>query len=349
MTGICIVPKVSGVGGMVSFQDRFTSGLESRGYEVLNRINCGKSESGNILVIGGTKDIPSLQRAKFRGVRIVQRLNGMNWLHRKLKTGLKHYLRAEYGNLVLRLIRSRIADHIVYQSEFAKGWWERKHGEAPVTSSVVYNGVDLNLFSPGATGVSQDFTMPEDRFRVLIVEGSLLGGYEMGLDTAIGLVKTINDTYGHELSKPVELIVAGRVSEKVMLDWSKRTDIPLTWAGLVSPEKIPDLDTSAHLLYSSDVNAACPNSVIEALACGVPVLAFDTGALPEMVCGDSGKVIPYGGNPWELDKPDIQALSRGAVEILKNQENYRVGARKRAEEKFGLTGMVDGYLDALSA
>ena len=50
-------------------------------------------------------------------------------------------------------------------------------------------------------------------------------------------------------------------------------------------ERIPELDRSAHLLYSADLNAACPKSVIEALACGLPVVAFDTGALPELVQG----------------------------------------------------------------
>jgi glycosyltransferase involved in cell wall biosynthesis len=347
MTKICLVPKVSGVGGMVSFRGRFASGVDSRGYKVIDRISSRNSPCDTILVIGGTRDIPALRLAKVRGIRIVQRLNGMNWLHRKLKTGVKHYLRAEYGNLVLRLIRSTIADHIVYQSEFAKGWWERTHGLAPVPSSVVYNGVDLNIYSPGMETGNQDFKMPEDRYRILIVEGSLLGGYEMGVDTAVGLVETLNETFSHELGKPVELMIAGRVSEKVKSNWSRSTEIPITWAGLVSPDKIPALDASAHLLFSSDINAACPNSVIEALACGVPVLAFNTGALPEMVSSDSGKVIPYGGNPWKLEKPDIQALSRGGVEILKNQVKYRAGARERAESTFGLTGMVDGYLDAL--
>jgi glycosyltransferase involved in cell wall biosynthesis len=101
------------------------------------------------------------------------------------------------------------------------------------------------------------------------------------------------------------------------------------------------------LLYSADINAACPNSVIEALGCGLPVVAFDTGALPELVNGDAGRITPYGGNPWRLDPPDIDGLARGASEVLENLERFQRGARRRAEQAFSLENMVEGYLQAL--
>jgi glycosyltransferase involved in cell wall biosynthesis len=342
---ICIVPNVSGVGGMVSFRDKFSAGLGSRGIEVLHHLSDAAS-ADSILVIGGTRDLAGLWRARRCGVRIVQRLNGMNWLHRKLKTGLRHYLRAEYGNLILRLIRSRLADQIVYQSEFARQWWQRAHGTAPVPSSVVFNGVDLAVFS--ALGPdSQAPRFPSDRLRVLMVEGSLMGGYELGLESAVRLVELLNREYRQVLKKSVELMVVGRISDDLQREWQARTDIPLVWAGLLPQENIPEVDRSAHLLYASDINAACPNSVIEALACGLPVLSFDTGALPELVPNLAGRVVSYGGDPWSLDQPDVPALAEAAVEILLHQKRYRSAARQRAEAEFGLDTMVDGYLEVL--
>jgi glycosyltransferase involved in cell wall biosynthesis len=121
----------------------------------------------------------------------------------------------------------------------------------------------------------------------------------------------------------------------------------LVWAGLAAREQIPALDRAAHLLYSSDINAACPNSVIEALACGLPVAAFDTGALPELVTAQAGCIAPYGGDPWRLDPPDVNTLANRAVEILLDQPRFRRGARQRAEAAFGLDQMVKAYLDVL--
>ena len=356
MTRICIVPQVSGVGGMVSFRGRFSAGLQARGYKVVD--NPRLSTFDFLLVIGGTRDLLGLWRAKRRGVRIVQRLNGMNWLHRLQPTGSKHYLRAEYGNLILRIIRARLADHIVYQSEFSRQWWERIHGPTRCSNSVVINAVDLEVYSPKLQAPSHKSQVASDRFsalhsplavdhyRVLLVEGSLMGGYELGLESAVNLVELLNSQHRSRLDKPVELLVAGRVSEAVKMRWTQKTHIPLTWAGLVPAEQIPDLDRSAHFLYSSDINPSCPNSVIEALACGLPVLAFDTGALPELVTGDSGRVVAYGGDPWKLEPPDIPALAAAAVEILTDQPRFRTAARARAEEAFGLDQMLDGYLAA---
>ena len=340
MKRICIVPNVSGVGGMVSFRDKFSTGLRDRGIEIVADMRRAKCDA--ILVIGGTRDLLGLWHARRSGIRIVQRLNGMNWLHRKLDTGLRHYLRAEYGNLILRIIRARLAHHVIYQSEFSRGWWERVHGPTSVTSNVVFNGVDLEAYTPD--GLSY---LPTDYFSILMVEGYLMGGYELGLESAVQLVARVNEEHSRSLGKPVELMVVGRVSDKVKERYADRTNLPINWRGLVALDEIPVIDRSSHLLFASDINAACPNSVIEALACGLPVLSFDTGALSELVAGNAGRVVPYGANPWALDQPDIPALASAAAEILKDVEQFRPAARQRAEQVFGVDRMVDLYLDEL--
>jgi hypothetical protein len=58
-------------------------------------------------------------------------------------------------------------------------------------------------------------------------------------------------------------------------------------------------------------------------------------------------VVPYGSNYWNLETPDVAGLAKGAAEILTSPEKYRVPARQRAEEAFGLPHMVDQYIAAL--
>jgi glycosyltransferase involved in cell wall biosynthesis len=87
---------------------------------------------------------------------------------------------------------------------------------------------------------------------------------------------------------------------------------------------------------------------VEALACGLPVVGFNTGSLAELVPEQSGRIIPYGGDPWKLDQPDIAGLALATREVLDSQEKFRAGARTHAEVAFSLEKMVDSYLSALT-
>lgn len=334
MPRICLIPRVHGIGGMVSFKQKFTAALQKRGVEVCDDLADEPYQA--VLVIAATRQLAGLWRARRRGVRIVQRLDGMNWLHRRIPTGLRHYLRAEYGNSLMSFIRRHLATHLVYQSAFARTWWEQKHGFLSKPATMIYNGVDLNRFTP--LGSHQ---RPTDRFRLLLVEGNLQGGYERGLESAIRLAEALIQDH------PVELMMVGRLDAQTQASFQERARVPIRWMGNVPAEQIPELDRSAHVLYAADLNPACPNSVIEALACGLPVVAFATGALPELIQGDAGRLVPYGGDVWRLDPPDVPALARAAKEILADQPRFRLAARRRAEEAFSLETMTERYLEIL--
>jgi len=323
---------------MVTFRDKLAKGLTARGMGV--SLDLSDRPYQAVLVIGGTRDLVGIWRAKQRGIQVVQRLDGMNWIHRQRNTGWRHFIRAEYGNFILSTIRKFLADWVIYQSEFCHQWWQRAYGKTRHPYRVVFNGVDLDTYSPAGKN-----ELPEDHIRILLVEGTLGSGYEMGLKVAIQLGERLVSNH----QRNIEIMVAGRVSASLQQEVLAHTKVLVTFLGVVPAEKIAAIDRSAHVLYAADLNPACPNSVIEALACGLPVAAFDTGALPEIITDGSGIIVPYGGDPWKLDPPDINGLVQAVNHILENQANFRLEARKRAEQAFGLDQMVQGYLDILGA
>jgi len=197
--------------------------------------------------------------------------------------------------------------------------------------------VDLNVYSP----VERDIIISP--YRVLVVEGNLGGGYEMGLDNAIELAETLKEKHGI----PITLTVVGRITDEHRRQVDVRVRVPTEWLGSQPRERIPGIMHSAHLFFSSDLHPACPNSVIEALACGLPVVAFDTGALKELVIGDSGRIVPYGSDPWKIEKPDIPGLAQAALQILNDLPRFRTASRLQAESALGLDKMIDDYLEVL--
>lgn len=335
MNTVCLLPRKLGLGGPASFQARLAEALRLQGVNVI--YDPDDLAVSAILVVGGTKYLGELKRARRRGVRIVQRLNGMNWIHKKKFTGFKHYFRAQIGNWLLSTIRNNLADRIVYQSQFTQGWWQRAYGPSRAAGTVIYNGVDLEAYTPSGIGFR-----PNDRYRMLLVEARLGGGYEQGLFTAVRAAELLNQ----RLDRPLELMVVGEVS-RALQDQVKTDKVNIIYRGVVKRHEIPEIDRSAHFLFSADINAACPNSVIEALACGLPVVGYDTGALPELLVNGAGRIAAYGSDPWKLEKPDLYALADAAQEVLKDREAFSAAARRQAVAAFNIQAIAASYCKVL--
>jgi len=316
---------------MASFRLKFEQGLRARGVDVTHDLS---EKSDAVLVLAGTRNLLPLRKARQRGQRIVQRLDGINWVQRVRWAGVKYTVRAEYGNAILSFIRARFADRVIYQSQFIRKLWEDKYGAAKAPASVIINGVDLQTYTPNG-----EHDRPTDRFQLLLLEGSLAGGLNSGLFYAVSLAEKLSAKF------PMEVVVAGKVDDATQRKLQSK--VPIKFLGTIPREKIPHLIRSSHLMYSAEVNPPCPNAVIEALACGLPVVGFDSGSLKELVTGDAGRIVPYGGNPWKLETPDISALADSAQDVLTKQDQFRTAARMRAESAFGLDQMVDAYLKVL--
>ena len=334
---VCLIPNYSGVGGPASFQMRFIREAARQGVEVCTDLDDRPYDA--VLVVGGTRQLGKLGRVRRSGIPVVQRLDGFNWMHRVAKTSLPYRLRAEFRNWLLQVIRRRIATRIVYQSGFVVRRWEQVFGALDTPYDVIHNGIDLAQFTPDGP-----HERPSDRFRMMMLEGAYHGGYDFGLRLGLDLAAELAGTHGLN----VEVAVAGKISPDLIAKWNAYARVPVTWLGVVDRAEIPYLHRSAHLYFSGEMHPACPNAVIEALACGLPVAAFDTGALPEIVTGDAGRVVPYGADSWRLEMPDIPALGRAAVEILADQPRFRQAARQRAVEGFDIRQTVHHYLEAIA-
>ena len=87
----------------------------------------------------------------------------------------------------------------------------------------------------------------------------------------------------------------------------------------------------------------CPLVVLEAMACGTPVIAFNSGGVPELV--DHMKT----GYVTEYKNPDDLAIS---VELFLRDYDLiaKAGilARKKVEDTFTLKQQVDNYLKLYS-
>jgi N-acetyl-alpha-D-glucosaminyl L-malate synthase BshA len=100
-----------------------------------------------------------------------------------------------------------------------------------------------------------------------------------------------------------------------------------------------DLLSAADLFLLPSQSESFGLAALEAMACGVPVIASNIGGIPELVThGENGYMAEFG---------DVERMSRYALELLKNPKKWQAfsdKARSAAVEKFSADRIVDQYM-----
>ena len=92
---------------------------------------------------------------------------------------------------------------------------------------------------------------------------------------------------------------------------------------LDSNEKISDVYSAADIFVLPSLEDNLPNTILEAMSCGTPVVAFDTGGMPEMVeSGVTGQIVPLG------DSVKMGQASCLSYSVLKNGRPWEKNAGK---------------------
>jgi glycosyltransferase involved in cell wall biosynthesis len=334
MCDIWMAAKITEVGGPASFQRKLLSGFRARGISVGFGPNGYSSECRAALVINGTRHLGTLLEAKRRGARILQRLGSPFSSSKHQAVPAIRRVRTWIGDQLMISTRRYIADRIVYQSCFVRESWEREYGLVKRPSAVIYNGVDLSMFSPDGSKYE-----PSADICMISVEGTQLSPHQ---SPAFLAAKEIRSR-----GKDLELLVFGNPWADAGTAYAQYPFVK--FMGLVANEQLPFYYRGASAYVLNDiVNAGCPNSVIEALACGCAVVGYSPGVLPEILSKDAGICVHAQGDPWKGEPPgNVNGLVDAAIEVVENNSEFRQGARRLAEERYDLDHMVDQYMDVL--
>jgi glycosyltransferase involved in cell wall biosynthesis len=316
-------PHPPGGGGPGSFQIKFENKLKKNGWTITYADD--NQNTDLIFVVGGTRKLGWLWKMRRKGVPIIYRLDGISWLHKKKKVSLKYYFTAEIRNYTTKLIHGFLATKIVYQSQFVHNWWDKEGWRKRKNTSIIHNGVNL----PKEHSV-QNAIDSRHKKRLVVLEGTI--------DYSPYAVKLLNDL-AERLPKDISIELYGKFEDKIQ---EQRLDCRIEYKGFLQRNEVYDKMLGSVYL-SLDINPACPNTVAEALACGAPVVAFDTGALPELVDTSCGKVVPYGSNPWDLEYPDVHSLIKSIIEVFEKYDTYSKAASKKAIENYTLDIMFKKY------
>jgi glycosyltransferase involved in cell wall biosynthesis len=198
--------------------------------------------------------------------------------------------------------------------------------------NTIYNGVDCDRFAPqDASAIRKELNIPLDA-------------------PVVGILAALRPEKNHELflAGAKEIREAVPAAQFIVVgDGPKRAELEqlATELGIAdavhfvgSRSDVPALLAACDVVALTSHNEASPVSILEALACGVPVVASNVGSVQETVVdGETGRLFPAG---------DRAAFVNATVDLLKSpadRERLCAEGRRRVEARWSLDAMVRGY------
>ncbi len=239
---------------------------------------------------------------KFFGVKIVWNQNGVAY------PGLYTQETVERINALMKPIHN--ADYVIYQTQFVKRCADAFLGAFKGPSSVIINPVDTKSFHPQETPLAMEPLM-------IIMSGNHFESKER-MTVSIESVRALR---GKGIN--AKLIIIGETGDEINEAWIEET-------GAFTQEQAPRLYQRAHILLHLKYLDPCPTVVLEALSSGLPVIALNSGGLPEMVDDKSGILISVPEDFERLHYPSAEEVASAIIKVKDNLTEFSLNARTQA-------------------
>jgi glycosyltransferase involved in cell wall biosynthesis len=221
--------------------------------------------------------------------------------------------------------------------------------EGMVGTRLIPNGVDLSIFRPAEKASARErIGLPQDE-RILLFSGSspATSPYK-DLPTLRAAAEILG-----RASSDITLVVLGGTGETQRLGQAT-----IRFAGYEMDEaKVATFHQAADVyVHAAPVGAENHSlTVLEALACGTPVVATEVGGIPEQVkslrpasSGGAHGSDPDGATGILTPPGDAKALADAITVLIEDSALLRAmssNAAKDARRRFDLQTQVDAYLD----
>jgi glycosyltransferase involved in cell wall biosynthesis len=254
-----------------------------------------------------------------RGIKLVWNQNGV---------GYPAWAPQDYQRINDRMRRlMHRASFVIYQSEFCRRMSDKYLGVFKGPNKVIHNAVDTVVFTPQQKTLKSSQTI---RFLVVGSHGDPRR-FLWALET-LALLR--------QGGVQAELDIAGRLSwpeaEKELRSTVGRLNLTaaVRFLGPFPQSAAPGLYRRADILLHLQHGDACPTVILEAMACGVPVIAPASGGIPELL-GDAG-VLLDAPDAEERFVPETSVVAAAVKKVLADHGRYARIARERMVERFNI-------------
>ena len=231
------------------------------------------------------------------------------------------------------------ASYVFWQSKFCKLAANKFLGKREGPGEILFNAVDLNIYKPTPKR-NNNFTF------LVLGKFDVISSYR--------IIDTIHAF--HLFNKKIDdsrLLVAGFLPKAlfkkcVALIKHYQLESSVTFYGEFDQHVAPNIYNKSHSYIHLKYMDSCPNTVIEAMACGLPVIATNTGGCSELVKSDNGYLIEAISS-FDNNFKGINAhlILKGMNYIYLNYQDLSLASRLFAKSNFNIDHWVDRHKNIL--
>jgi glycosyltransferase involved in cell wall biosynthesis len=205
---------------------------------------------------------------------------------------------------------------------------------SPLPVKVIPNGIDLNIFKPSSQAIAcTELGLDQDAFIILYTAA---GGRNNPFKDYDMMDRVIARLQKQTFNKPVILMaLGGGQSRKAVINGVSMIEKPFE----NNPKHVAKHYQACDLYIHTAKADNAPLVILEAMACGKPIVATNAGGIPELVReGETGHTVPIG---------DDQAMTEKIINLINDPDRLRQfgeNAARIAKENYGLDRMVNNYL-----
>ena len=186
--------------------------------------------------------------------------------------------------LTRRVVRA--ADRLLVVSEDLGRLAVSEYGADPARVTAIANGCDANVFHLADRSGARDALGIASDARLIVYAGRLVA--EKGIRELIAASRRIA---AERPSVELALIGGGPLANEVTQMAGAAAPLRVHLPGAIAPDAVASWMTAGDVFALPSYSEGYPNVLVEALACGRPIVATRVGGIPEIVDDSSGVLI----------------------------------------------------------
>jgi len=198
---------------------------------------------------------------------------------------------------------------------------------------IIANGLPTHIFKPNNGSKIRKKYKISSTDQIVLFGAAAVTTKRKGFQYLLSALKRLSAD--QTFTRKLHLFVFGNLPDSLKLDFP----YPLVSVGHINDEYLlSDLYNAADVFVTPSIEDNLPNTAIEALACGTPIVAFDTGGLAE--------IITHFRTGYLAPKADTDQLAEGirwTLDSMQNSDTMRNQCRADALAKYDQGNQAKAY------